>query len=217
VPALASRSWVWQFFGMAEVLDPIQIHIPPALDMNDEQFFNFCQLNGDLRIERTSDGDILIMTPEAGSSSHGSARLTRFFDEWAEKEGSGQIFGSSAGFILPNGAMRSPDIAWVKNSRLKKISDQDWNKFLPLCPDFVLELRSPTDRLKTLQDKMQEYIANGARLGWLLDPFEHEVHIYRPKFAPKLLKNPGQISAAPVLPNFILDVRKIWAAMERKS
>jgi Uma2 family endonuclease len=202
--------------AMADVLDPIQIQTRPVLDMDEEQFFQFCQLNSDLRIERTAKGDILIMSPEAGSSSHGSIRLGRFFDEWAEKDGSGQAFGSSAGFILPNGAMRSPDVAWVKNSRLKKISDQDWNRFLPLCPDFVLELRSPSDRLKTLQKKMQEYVANGARLAWLLDPFERSVHVYRPKSSPSILKDPRQISGDPVLPKFTLDLRRIWTAILRK-
>src|SRR5881394_3961748 len=108
---------------MADVLEPIQIHTRPALDMNEEQFFEFCQLNRDLRIERAANGDILIMSPEAGSSGHGSLRIGRLFDEWAERDGSGQAFGSSAGFILPNGAMRAPDVAWVKDSRLKKISD----------------------------------------------------------------------------------------------
>ena len=201
---------------MADVLEPIQIHVRPVLDMNEEQFFEFCQINRDLRIERAANGDILIMSPEAGSSGHGSARLTRFFDEWAEADGSGQAFGSSAGFILPNGAMRAPDVAWVKNSRLKKISDQDWNRFLPLCPDFVLELRSPSDRLNILQEKMREYIANGARLGWLLDPFERQVHVYRPKTAVKILHDPAQVSGAPTLPGFVLDVRKIWVAMKRK-
>src|SRR5688572_6247464 len=136
---------------------------------DDEQLFEFCQANRDYRIERNAEGDILIMSPEAASSGSGNIRLGRFFDEWAEKDGSGRVFGSSAGFILPNGAMRSPDVSWVSKKRLKTIAQKDWNRFLPLCPEFVLELRSPSDRLRTLQEKMQEYMANGAQLGWLLD------------------------------------------------
>lgn len=185
------------------------------MEMDDEQFFQFCQANRDYRIERTAEGDILVMSPEAASSGRGSFRLSYYFETWAEKDGSGQCFGSSTGFILPNRAMRSPDIAWVLNERLKTVSDEDWNKFLPLCPDFVLELRSPTDRLRLLQDKMQEYIANGARLGWLLDPVAKQVHIYRPKTRPKLLDNPAEISGDPVLQNFRLEVPKIWAAINR--
>ncbi len=202
---------------MTDVLEPIQLHTAPALEMDDDQFFQFCQANRDYRIERTAEGDILVMSPEAASSGRGSFRLGYFFETWAETDGSGQCFGSSTGFILPNSAMRSPDIAWVLNERLKTVSNEEWNKFLPLCPDFVLELRSPPDRLGLLQDKMREYIANGARLGWLLDPVARQVHIYRPESKPRILDNPAEISGDPVLPNFCLDVPKIWAAINRTA
>lgn len=202
---------------MTEVLEPIQLHTRPALQMDDDQFFDFCQANSDYRFERTADGDIIIMTPESASSGSGNSRLSYYFEAWSEVDNSGRVFGSSAGFILKNGAMRSPDISWVSNARLKKSTSADWQKFLPVCPDFVLELRSPTDRLPNLQAKMQEYIANGARLGWLLDPVKKQVHIYQPKKRPQILDNPSEVSGDPVLPNFRLPVPKIWAAMKPSS
>lgn len=185
--------------------------------MTPARFFEFCQANRDYRIERNANGDIIVNSPESGSSGHGNARLARLFDEWAEADGSGTVFGSSAGFILPNGATRSPDLSWVRNERLKHISEQDWNRFLPLCPDFVLELRSPTDRLESLQEKMREYISNGARLGWLLDPLRKQIHIYRPHAEPEILDDPKEVSANPILPGFRLAVPRIWTAMNRPA
>jgi Uma2 family endonuclease len=202
---------------MVELLEPIQIHTRPALEMSDDQFFEFCRINQDLRLERTSEGDILIMTPEAGSTGRGDSLLNYYFEAWAQEDGSGQVFNSSAGFVLPNGAIRSPDIAWVRNSRLKKLTNEQWNTFLPLCPDFALELRSPKDRLTTLQQKMEEYIANGARLGWLLDPPSETVHVYHSRAKAKILKHPEELSGDPVLRNFRLHVPKIWAAIKRMS
>jgi Uma2 family endonuclease len=200
---------------MAEVLDfEIELQTKPALKMDEEQFFQFCQLNKDYRIERTSEGNIIVVSPEGAGSGSGSARLTHLFYEWAEADGTGIIFGSSTGFTLPNKAVRSPDVSWVLKSRLKSISDHDWSRFLPLCPDFALELRSPSDRLPKVHAKMQEYIANGARLGWLLDPERKQVHIYRPRVAVRTLTNPREVSGDPVLPGFRLAVPKIWAAMK---
>jgi Uma2 family endonuclease len=200
----------------APVLDRIELHTRPVLDMDEKQFFDFCQINDELRIERSADGDIIIMTPECGSSGYGNTELNFYFRIWAKADGTGKVFGPSTGFILPNKAMRSPDVAWVLNSRLDKLSDEEWNQFLPLCPDFVAELRSPTDRLGTLQKKMDEYIANGARLGWLLDPMRKQVHIYRPRKKPEILDEPTEISGDPVLRSFTLDVLEIWAAVLRE-
>jgi Uma2 family endonuclease len=199
---------------MAEVLElsPTIIHTGPEWQMDDDQFFAFCARNKDLRIERSSNLDILIMSPEAGSSGGGNSRLIRRFDEWAEREGSGRAFGNSTGFTLPNRSVRSPDIAWVRNSRLRQLTKDEWEKFLPLCPDFVLELRSPSDRLTDLKTKMREYIDNGARLGWLLDPFSKQVQIYRPDSEPETLENPSSLSGEPILCGFVLNVQEIWQA-----
>ena len=132
------------------------------------------------------------------------------------RDGSGQVFGSSTGFNLPNGATRSPDVAWVRNERLDALTDEQWQRFLPLCPDFVLELRSPSDSMGALHKKMEEYRENGARLGWLLDPASKQVHSYRPGTAVEMVNDPATLSGEPLLRGFVLDVPQIWAVMERK-
>ncbi len=197
--------------------EPLVVHTRPVVDMDDEQFFRFCQINRDLQLERTAEGDIIIMAPEAGSSGLGSSKLTMTFGAWAERDGTGQVFGSSTGFTLPSGAMRSPDVAWVRNQRLDLLTDEEWQKFVPLCPDFVLELRSPSDGMRALHVKMEEYRENGAQLGWLLDPVSRCVHVYRPGAAVEVLENPASVSGEPLLRGFVLDVLQIWAVMERKK
>src|SRR5262249_7238750 len=149
---------IWHVLPMAQQVSVIEpermvVHTGEVIQMDDEQLFRFCQINRDLQIERNADGDIIIMAPVGGSSAFGSGKLTTIFGVWAERDGTGRIFGSSGGFILPNHAMRSPNVAWVRNERLDALTDEEWNKFLPLCPDFVLELRSPSDSLRTLQRK----------------------------------------------------------------
>jgi len=197
--------------------EPVVVHTRPAIEMDEEQFFQFCQLNRDLQIERTAEGDILIMTPEGGSSGVGSSRLTTVFGVWAERDGTGQVFGSSTGFTLPNGAVRSPDIAWVRNERIEALTVKQWERFLPLCPDFVLELRSPSDSMRRLRKKMEEYRDNGAQLGWLLDPSGKCVEVYRPGVEVEIVENPAALSGEPLLKDFVLDLTQIWAAMERKK
>jgi Uma2 family endonuclease len=185
--------------------------------MDDEQFFQFCQLNRDLQIERTAEADIIIRTPEGGSSGRGSSELDFVFQQWARRDGTGEVFGSSTGFILPNRATRSPDVAWIRNERLQVLTDEQWQRFLPLCPDFVLELRSPSDSMRTLREKMEEYRQNGAQLGWLLDPVGKQVHVYRPGATVEVMDNPASVSGEPLLRGFVLDVRQIWAVMERRK
>lgn len=196
---------------------PVVVHTRPAIEMDDEQFFQFCQVNCDLQIERSADGDILIMAPEGGSSGYGSSELVVALGVWARQDHTGRVFGPSTGFNLPNGATRSPDVSWVRNERLDRLTDEQWQRFLPLCPDFVLELRSPSDSMHTLQEKMEEYCNNGAQLGWLLDPVGKRVCVYRPGAAVEILENPKTLSGEPLLKGFLLDLPQIWAAMERKS
>jgi Uma2 family endonuclease len=196
--------------------EPVVVHTRPAIEMDGEQFFQFCRLNRDLQIERNAEGDILIMTPEGGSSGLGSTKLNAIFGVWAELGGTGQVFGWT-GFILPNGATRSPDVSWVSNGRLAALTDKEWDRFLPLCPDFVLELRSPSDSMSRLRRKMEEYRDNGAQLGWLLDPAAKRVEVYRPGAAVEILENPAALSGEPLLKGFVLDVPQIWAAMERRK
>ncbi len=189
---------------------PLVLRTRLALDLSEEQFFELCQLNRDLRIERSAEGDWLIMAPVGGEASEQEAEITRQLGNWARRDGSGATFSSSGGFRLPNGAIRSPDAAWMLRSRLDPIPPAQRRQFIPACPDFVLELRSLSDRLADLQAKMQEYLANGARLGWLLDPAAHRVYVYRPGAPVERVDAPDSISGDPILPGFVLDLREIW-------
>jgi Uma2 family endonuclease len=191
-------------------IPPLVLRLAPVIDMSDEQFFDLCQLNRDLRLERTSQGDLVIMPPTGGETGRMNFKLTGLFGHWVYAEGSGVGFGSSTGFTLPNGATRSPDLAWVKRERWEGLTPEQRKVFAPLCPDFVLELRSPSDALEYVQAKMQEYLDNGARLGWLIDPIERKVYIYRPQAPVECLDNPQAISGEPVLPGFVLELGRVW-------
>ncbi|PYJ07903.1 MAG: hypothetical protein DME25_02755 [Verrucomicrobia bacterium] len=193
---------------------PIMVQTSPVIELDDDSLLRFCQINRELRIERTADGKLIIMSPEGGSGGLGNAELIQVFGNWAKRDGTGRVFGSSTGFILPNKAMRAPDVSWVLKERLARLTKEELKKFLPLCPDFVLELRSESDSIGVLKAKMEEYMANGARLGWLLDPVRKQAHIYRPKKRPEILTNPAKISGEPLLKGFVLDLPAIWAAME---
>ena len=189
---------------------PLLLHLPPPLTMTDDQFFEFCQLNRDLRIERTAAGDLLVAHPVGGVTSWRNGKVTAALENWAKRDGLGIVFDSSGGFDLPNGATRSPDAAWVKRSRLAKLTTEEKEKFIPLCPDFVIELRSPSDRLRDVQDKMAEYVANGLQLGWLIDPQQRQVFVYTHPDRVEHLENPTQLSGEPLLPGFVLNLEAIW-------
>jgi len=189
---------------------PMVVQLQPAIAMTDNQFFEFCQLNRDLRIERSAQGDLIIMAPTGSETDERNFDLIGQLWAWTRQSGTGIGFGSSGGFTLPNGAVRSPDAAWIKLSRWEAIPPEQRQKFAPICPDFVTELRSATDSLKVLQDKMQEYIANGTSLGWLIDPLERKVYVYRPAAPLEELDNPATVSADPVLPGFVLNLSRIW-------
>jgi Uma2 family endonuclease len=189
---------------------PLIVHLQPVIKMTDDEFFDFCHLNRDLRIERTAEGDIEIMSPAGWETSDQNAELTMQVRLWAKKDGRGVVTDSSGGYKLPNGATRSPDVAWVRRSRLAKLTARQKKKFLPLCPDFVIELRSSSDHLAALRKKMEEYIANGAQLGWLIDPTTRRVYVYRPDAEVECLKNPATLSGDPVLREFGLKLAEIW-------
>jgi len=193
------------------VAEPVVVHFEPSkLRMNDQEFFEFCQLNPELRIERTSEGDLIVMAPTGGKTGIRNAKLIARVMIWAEKDGRGQVFDSSTVFALPNKARRSPDVSWVRNERWDVLTAQEQEEFPPLCPDLVVELRSRTDKLDTLKGKMDEYIVNGAQLGWLIDPIERQVHIYRSGSAPETLNDAREISGDPLLKGFTLDVQSLW-------
>lgn len=198
--ATRARDWSW----------PLVLRLGPALELSEDQFFDLCQINGDLRIERTADGVLEIMPPAGSTTGYRNADITTQLRIWSKQNGSGLSFDSSAGFALPNGAARSPDASWIARSRWEQVPPEKRDRFAPICPDFVLELRSPSDRLATLQDKLAEYLANGARLGWLLDPPTRQVYVYRPGAPVERLESPDAVSGEAVLPGFELDLREIW-------
>jgi Uma2 family endonuclease len=192
--------------------EPVVIHFSPVLKkMSEQEFYEFCQLNPDLRLELTSEGDLIIMTPTGGKTGLRNAILITRLTTWTLEDKSGRAFDSSTVFTLPNGAKRSPDFAWVSNERWDVLTEEEQERFPPLCPDFVVELRSRTDTLKNLRQKMVEYRANGARLGWLIDPQERRVYVYRPGAAAvEALDDPRTVSGEPLLRGLELELQEIW-------
>ncbi|MBD2508314.1 Uma2 family endonuclease [Nostoc muscorum FACHB-395] len=189
---------------------PLTVNFPSLVQMTNEQFYEFCQANGDLRIERTANGEVIIMPPAFSDTGNRNFNIAAQLGYWTEQDGSGIGFDSSAGFTLPNGAMRSPDASWIELERWNALTDAQKASFAPICPDFVIELRSSSDRLIKLQEKMQEYIDNGTSLGWLIDRQNRKVYIYRPNREVEILDNPEAVTGNPELPGFILRMTKIW-------
>lgn len=188
----------------------LRLNLRPVMELTDERLYLLCQANRELRFERTAQGELLLMAPTAGETGRRNATLTQHLANWADIDGSGLVFDSSTGFVLPNGAMRSPDAAWLRHSRWESLRLDQKQTFIPLCPDFVIELRSGTDSLQALQDKLQEYIQNGALLGWLIDPQYRRVYVYRPGVPVKCLEKGNAISGDPELPGFVLDLSQVW-------
>lgn len=189
---------------------PLNLELGSALRLSDDELFEICARNPELRIERTAEGDLIVMPPAGGASGHRNIEIGAALAVWSRKDGTGVCFDSSTGFLLPNGAMRAPDAAWVQGSRLAPLSSKTKEKFLPLCPDFVVELRSASDRLLHVVAKMEEYRANGASLGWLVDPLEQRVHLYRRAQAVEILDHPTEVAGDPELPGFVLELEPIW-------
>jgi Uma2 family endonuclease len=180
------------------------------LRLTHEQFERLCQNNPDRSFELTRDGELEIMPPTGGESSNKESDLITDLNIWNRQSRLGKTFSSSGAFILPNGAERSPDAAWVEQSRWEALTSEQRKKFPPLAPDFVIELRSETDSLTKLQQKMAEYLDNGVRLGWLLDPQQRQVEIYRLGRDVEILADPETLSGEDVLPGFSLDLRSIF-------
>ena len=189
---------------------PLTVSFPALVQMTDEQFYEFCQANRDLRIERTAIGEVIIMPPAFSDTGNRNMKISQQVANWAEQDGTGEVFDSSAGFTLPNGATRSPDACWIKLERWNRLTDQQKASFAPICPDFVVELRSSSDTLIGLQAKMQEYIENDAVLGFLIDRKNRTVHSYRRDRTPEILEQPETVSGDPEMPRFVLQMAKIW-------
>ena len=194
-------------------MDVATINLPTcfklSIDLTDEQFFDVCQRNRDYRFERTKSGELVIMSPTGSETGNSNGKLTQRLFNWTDTNDLGIAFDSSTGFKLPNGGDRSPDVSWVKRERWEALTPEQKKKFAPICPDFVVELRSETDALNELQLKMREYIDNGARLGWLIDRKNKRVEIYRPQQEVEVLQSPTHLSGEDVLPGFILDLKDI--------
>ncbi|MDY6785468.1 MAG: Uma2 family endonuclease [Cyanobacteriota bacterium] len=201
---------------MVQISSPVEtlsLELPRtmALRVTPEQFEVLAIANGDLRLERTATGELIVNPPAGSESGKRNSSLTGQLDRWQEeREDLGEVFDSSAGFTLPNGAIRSPDASWVSRERWDALTPKQRKGFAPLCPDFVVELRSESDSLTQLRSKMQEYIDNGARLGWLIDPQNRRVEVYRSGVAVEVLDNPAALSGEEVLPGFVLNLRRVW-------
>ncbi len=180
------------------------------LKSTEDTFYELCRQNPDLRLERTAKGEVIVMPPTGGETGSRNDEIVRQLSSWRKENGTGKSFESSTGFKLPNGADRSPDASWVSKARLAQLTLEQKRKFLPLTPDFAIELRSPSDDLDTIKAKMDEYISCGLRLGWLIDPEEKTVYVYRPNVAVQKLENVSEVSADPELPGFTLDLREVW-------
>ncbi|MFM6191428.1 MAG: Uma2 family endonuclease [Planktothrix sp.] len=188
--------------------------LPPLLtlklDLTGEQFWQLCQDNQDFQFERTATGEIIIMPPTGGNTGKRNADLLFQLLAWKRQNNLGEVFDSNTGFTLPNGADRSPDASWVSRERWEALTPEQQEKFIPLCPDFVVELMSPSDRLEKTRQKMQEYQENGARLGWLINRKQQQIEIYRLNQGVEILDHPNEISGEDVLPGFVLDLTTIW-------
>jgi Uma2 family endonuclease len=189
---------------------PLTVNFPAIVKMTQAQFYEFCQANQELRIERTAQGEVIVMPPAFSDTGNRNFNIALQLGVWAEQNGTGIGFDSSAGFTLPNGATRSPDASWIKLERWNALTAVEQASFAPICPDFAIELRSASDTLISLQTKIQEYIDNGASLGWLIDRKNRQVYIYRPDRSPEVLKQPEFVTGDPELPGFVLKMAKIW-------
>jgi Uma2 family endonuclease len=187
-------------------MNTVVLNLEPIVHLTDEQFYELCISNRDLNLEMNATGELIIIPPVGGESGNQEAGLITDLEIWNRQAKLGKVFSSSTIFILPNGAKRSPDAAWVKLSRWEALTSEQRKKFPPLVPDFLIELRSQTDRLVQIQEKMQEYIKNGLRLGWLINPQDNQVEIYRSLKPVEVVQMPAILSGEDILPGFELQV-----------
>jgi Uma2 family endonuclease len=186
------------------------ISLEPVIHITDEQFYELCQANPDVKFERSAAAELIIMAPTGGETGSYNSEINADFVIWNRQTQLGKVFDSSTCFKLQKGGERSPDVAWVALERWNKLTREQQRKFPPIAPDFVLELLSPTDSLEKTQAKMQEYMSSGVRLGWLVDRDDHYVEIYRINQSVEVLRNPEQISGEDVLPEFVLNMNIVW-------
>ena len=186
------------------------LEIPSYFIVSQEQFELLANANRDLRLERSPNGELIIMPPTGGTTGKRNAKLITYFVNWNEQMQLGEVFDSSTAFRLPNGSNRSPDVAWVSRDRWQSLTSEQQDSFPPLCPDFVVELRSKSDSLKSLQDKMEEYLENGLLLGWLIDIQNQTVEVYRSQESREVLQKPSLLKGELVLPNLSINLDFLW-------
>jgi Uma2 family endonuclease len=179
----------------------VTLDLTSIVQLTDDAFYALCRANPEVKFERTAQGKLIVMPPTGGETGNRNIKLSARLENWAEQDGSGIAFDSSTMFQLPNDAYRSPDAAWIQLARWEALTLEEREAFPPICSDFVVELRSPSDSLKTVQDKMQEYMDNGARLGWLIDPKSQQVEIYRQGQEKEILRSPTSFSGEEVRTN----------------
>jgi Uma2 family endonuclease len=188
----------------------LTLKLDSIVRLTDEQFYQLCQDNPELKLERAATGELIVMSPTGGETGKQNSDLLIDLGIWNRRTKLGVVFDSSTGFKLPNGGDRSPDVAWIPQAKWDALTPAQRKRFLPLCPDFLVELLSPSDSWEAGEAKMQEYQDNGNRLGWLIDPESHKVAIYRLGQAVELLESPDALSGEDVLPGFVINLQTIW-------
>ena len=188
----------------------LPVRVRPDHPMTDEELMRFCAANDLLRIERDKNGELILMTPTGSEGGGRNADVTFELMLWARADGRGKVFDSNTGFTLPDGSMRSPDASWVSWPRWNALTHEEQKRFAPICPEFVIELRSESDRLEDLRAKMVEWIANGAELAWLIDPERKAVEVYRPGRAPEVLEGLSAVYGEGPVRGFVLELARIW-------
>ena len=188
----------------------LPLRLRTATPMSDDELMRFCTVNEMLRVEREPNGELLVMTPAGNRSSHKNAAIISALYQWAERDGRGYAFDSNTGFNLGDGSMRSPDAAWVSAARWDSLSEEDKERFSPICPEFVIELRSAADRLAPLEVKMEQWMANSVELAWMIDPQRKVVAIYRPGAETEILTEPAAVAGGGPVAGFELTMDRIW-------
>ncbi|NJK99155.1 MAG: Uma2 family endonuclease [Spirulinaceae cyanobacterium SM2_1_0] len=189
----------------------LALDLSPLAQLDPAQFYALCAANPDLRLERTANGELIAMPPTGGETGRRNASINAQLWLWNQQTERGEVFDSSTGFSLPNGADRSPDAAWLDHARWQAIAPEQRERFVPLCPDFVIEILSPTDSLPKAQAKLCEYVENGCRWGWLLARRTQLAEVYRPNQSVEMLSAPLSLSGDPLLPGFVLDLSRFWS------
>lgn len=193
-----------------EALAPVVLHPGP---MTDDEFFDFCMRYREYRVECSEDGEIIIMPPAGFETGFRNNDLSRQLGNWAAEDGRGEAFDSNTEYVLPNGARRSPDASWVSREKIDGLQRESRRRFPRLCPDFVIELRSPTDRKSPLVRKMNEWIQNGAQLGWLVDPEDMTLTVFRPGLPPEVLAKPERMAGEGPVAGLAMHMGRIWAGL----